>query len=713
MPTLNNNDNSVRILVETEADQTGLNDAKGGLEDLGDTTNDVKSKVNSFSENFQDGMKKIAAVTGAVGAGLAVYAKSSVNYLTDLVSQSKNLARQTGMTTEESSKLIAAMQRLGLDSQTASASFRIFAKEINDTRENVAGASLKQAELANKIEATKIQITDLNTKMKTSGDTTGELKNKIQGLNIQLQGYEQQLNDSTTGLNKLGISTQDATGKNKSFYQILLDVADKFQTMPDGAEKTALALDLFGRSGTTMIKTLNQGSQGIQQLADDAEKLGLTLNETNIGAVSDYIKSQKDLEATSNSLKVAVGTLTAPILTSFNNKLNDVAKAVIGVNSPLRGITASTIAFGGPILSATSGVAAFLGNIGSAAPVFKSFGGVLAPVGAALGGISLSAVAVVAGFVAVLAITALILNKMGALKPAIDFVVQAFWIMVDLFWKAVKPAVDSLSQSFTQLKPTIDFIILVLQVMAAIIGTIVVGAIVGAIAVIAALAAAVAWVAAGVAAGFVNMQNKVIGAFNLVIDVIYRTIVWFSNLYNSAVSTVNGVQAWFGSLPGRLQQAVGNLGGLLYNAGRDVIQGLMNGISSKWNDAVNFVKNLGGNIAQSLRDKLGIHSPSLVFKEIGMFTGQGFIDGVNGMIGDAQTAVTSMVNPPTPHTAFTGATNNNSTYNNSNMTSGNQMTFTGDMHFENADAVDRFFEMSGRNVELARKGVTTVRSVAQ
>jgi len=68
-------------------------------------------------------------------------------------------------------------------------------------------------------------------------------------------------------LDRLGISAKDAAGNLKSADQITLEVANRFKAMPDGVEKTATALDLFGKAGADMIPMLNMGGQAIDSLS--------------------------------------------------------------------------------------------------------------------------------------------------------------------------------------------------------------------------------------------------------------------------------------------------------------------------------------------------------------------------------------------------------------------------------------------------------------
>jgi phage-related protein len=68
-------------------------------------------------------------------------------------------------------------------------------------------------------------------------------------------------------LNALGISAKDAAGNLKSADQVTLEIANKFKAMPDGVEKTALAMQLFGKAGAEMIPMLNEGGAAIESLS--------------------------------------------------------------------------------------------------------------------------------------------------------------------------------------------------------------------------------------------------------------------------------------------------------------------------------------------------------------------------------------------------------------------------------------------------------------
>jgi phage-related protein len=73
-----------------------------------------------------------------------------------------------------------------------------------------------------------------------------------------------------------------------------------------------------------------------------------------------------------------------------------------------------------------------------------------------------------------------------------------------------------------------------------------------------------------------------------------------ANLKASFLDGVNSVVGFFTALPGRIAAAVGGLGSLLYDAGRNVIQGLINGIASMIGRVGSAMANIAGKIRSYL-----------------------------------------------------------------------------------------------------------------
>ncbi len=63
----------------------------------------------------------------------------------------------------------------------------------------------------------------------------------------------------------LGISVRGTDGTFKTSEQVLGEVADKFATMENGATKAAISMEIFGRSGASLINLLNGGAASLSE----------------------------------------------------------------------------------------------------------------------------------------------------------------------------------------------------------------------------------------------------------------------------------------------------------------------------------------------------------------------------------------------------------------------------------------------------------------
>ncbi|MFC5551755.1 DUF4214 domain-containing protein [Massilia aerilata] len=94
--------------------------------------------------------------------------------------------------------------------------------------------------------------------------------------------------DGNETLERLHVSSKNLDGSFKSNKQVLYELADKFAGMPDGVQKTALAIAAFGKSGADMIPMLNEGSEGLREMDEMAHKLGLSLSEDAVEKAGDF-----------------------------------------------------------------------------------------------------------------------------------------------------------------------------------------------------------------------------------------------------------------------------------------------------------------------------------------------------------------------------------------------------------------------------------------
>jgi hypothetical protein len=156
----------------------------------------------------------------------------------------------------------------------------------------------------------------------------GDLNTGLTRLARGMEGAQKGTGPAADAFGRLGVSAVNNSGQLRPMQDVLLDLAARFATMPDGAGKTAAALDLFGRSGANMIPLLNQGAEGIATLEAKAKSLGVTMGQDGVDTANRYVDAMKDFHAVVDSVERLLALTLMPALT-------DIAKAMtdLGANS--------------------------------------------------------------------------------------------------------------------------------------------------------------------------------------------------------------------------------------------------------------------------------------------------------------------------------------------------------------------------------------------
>jgi hypothetical protein len=126
-------------------------------------------------------------------------------------------------------------------------------------------------------------------------------------------------------------------------------------------------------------------------------------------------------------------------------------------------------------------------------------------------------------------------------------------------------------------------------------------------------------------------------------DSIWSNIKGPLDKIKAAVSTtLSQVLGLFAGLPGRILSAVSGLNNILYQTGKDIVQGLINGITSLpgavWDAVTSVVKD----IPKAAMEHLRINSPSLVMADIGAGVPEGLVKGMASGQSDVTNQATTM-----------------------------------------------------------------------
>jgi phage-related protein len=135
---------------------------------------------------------------------------------------------------------------------------------------------------------------------------------------------------SNAALTSLGISSTDATGKVKPLDTILLEIADKFKGIEDGATKAALAKAIFGRAGMDLIPVLNLGSAGLQQIYDKTKAAGMVFSKEGAEGCAKFKDSTILLQTSVQGLGASVALQLMPVLTPLIGTVTKIVQGMTG-----------------------------------------------------------------------------------------------------------------------------------------------------------------------------------------------------------------------------------------------------------------------------------------------------------------------------------------------------------------------------------------------
>ena len=190
--------------------------------------------------------------------------------------------------------------------------------------------------------------------------TTKDLVGTIQSL----QRTQTQAAKPGSEMNKLfaqmGINAVDATGKLRDSEAVLRDVADLFQRMPDGTNKSALALKLFGTENQNVIGLLNQGSRGLDEMAKKSDELGYTLSGETAKGVQEFYNELDDVKLQLEAMYRQALPGLLPKLKDFSGLLNS-QEFKDGFNAIVQG-AAQTIIWLTKMATTVANVTKFLGE---------------------------------------------------------------------------------------------------------------------------------------------------------------------------------------------------------------------------------------------------------------------------------------------------------------------------------------------------------------
>lgn len=246
------------------------------------SNNVVDIIVQLTDKNAQAGLEKIAATSKgtvaelsklknelfAIGAGAGIaglgtkLAKEALSWNLSV----KKMQSLTGATAEQASTLISVANYMGVATDVSTVAFAKFAKAVSTAQD-------------------KMQVASAEGKL------------------------------ATDMFSRLGISIDQIQGKTT--LEVFAIIQDRLRNMKDGAEKTRVEMELFGKTGYQLHGMLNLSAEAMKQVEDRARAMGLIINDEAAQKSASFNRQLKDMEQTGKRLAIMIGQELLPVVMEY------------------------------------------------------------------------------------------------------------------------------------------------------------------------------------------------------------------------------------------------------------------------------------------------------------------------------------------------------------------------------------------------------------
>ncbi len=141
----------------------------------------------------------------------------------------------------------------------------------------------------------------------------------LQKLTINLGEAQTGNTAAIKAFSDLGLSVQELStlSPQVAFEKIAASIA----ALPNPAQQAAAAVSLFGKSGVDLVPVFQEGAGFLQQMREEAERLGTVLSEDQVGALAGLDDSIAKVSASFKGLTSRVVAELAPALTVAADQL--------------------------------------------------------------------------------------------------------------------------------------------------------------------------------------------------------------------------------------------------------------------------------------------------------------------------------------------------------------------------------------------------------
>ena len=271
---------------------------------------DAQKSTSSFASKLKSGL----ATAGKVGAAAIGAVTTAAGLLTKTIVDGTKEVAAYGDTIDKQS------QKMGLSAQ---------AYQEWDAILKHSGASIDS--LKGGMKTLNSSFADALSVISATTEADAELEAQLESGAISLDEYNQKYDelydgayDSIGALSKLGFSMQEIEEMSNDSDKALSAVISRLQEMPEGAERTALAQDLLGKSAMELGALLNTSAEDTEKMRQRVHELGGVMSDEAVKAAAAYQDSLQDFQTSMQGVKRSLITDFMPSVTTVMDGLTNI-----------------------------------------------------------------------------------------------------------------------------------------------------------------------------------------------------------------------------------------------------------------------------------------------------------------------------------------------------------------------------------------------------
>jgi hypothetical protein len=206
----------------------------------------------------------------------------------------------------------------------------------------------RTGKVAEKLGVTTDQLSRLQFAVGQTSEVTDQQFNiALQRMVRRLEDAEKKGGPLVDQLDSIGLSADRLASLSPD--QAFLEIADAMKATTDEGLKVKTAFSLFDSEGVNLVNTLNAGSEALNQLGDEAQRLGVVIDQETAEEAARFNDNLDVLKKSTVGLGVSLASDLLPSMVSVTEAMREGAKegglfdaVIAGLNATIQELTATS-----------------------------------------------------------------------------------------------------------------------------------------------------------------------------------------------------------------------------------------------------------------------------------------------------------------------------------------------------------------------------------